>query len=336
MIKIAIDAMGGDNAPQAIVQGALDALKLFDDLALVLCGPEKDLQALVQNAGYSAERLSILDAPEVITNHESPTLAIRRKTESSLVKAMMLVKSGECQAMVSAGSTGAVLAAGIFRLGRIPGVERPALATAMPTLKENGRTLLLDCGANVDCKPEYLAQFGVMGAAYATRVLGMKDPSVALLNIGAEEEKGNDLTKKATPLLKEQPIRFIGNVEARDVMQGAADVIVADGFAGNTLLKSIEGTAMAMMKMVKNALYKNIVTKIGALLVKGGLMELKKKMDYTEYGGAPLLGLAGEVVKAHGSSDAKAFCSAVRQAYTMTQNGVSAAIAAELGRINQA
>jgi len=326
MITIAVDAMGGDHAPQAVVSGCLEALKAFDDISLILCGPESEIKALLPQ---DASRIEVLDAPEVITNHEHPTTAIRRKTNSSLVRAMDLVKQGKAQAVLSAGSTGAVLAGSIFRIGRIRGIERPALATTLPTVK-GSPVLLLDCGANVDCKPAYLANFALMGSVYMKGVMEVAQPKVGLINIGAEAEKGNDLTKSAYPLLSESPVNFIGNVEARDVLSGVADVLVCDGFAGNMLIKHTEGMASSMMQMMKESFMSTTRSKIGALLLKPALKSFKKRLDYTEYGGAPLLGVNTVVIKAHGSSNAKAIASAVRQARQAVKGDIVGAIGREL------
>lgn len=329
MIIIAVDAMGGDHAPQAVVGGCLEALRSFDDISLILCGPESAIKALLPQ---DISRVEVVDAPEVITNHEHPTTAIRRKTNSSLVRAMDLIKQGKAQAVLSAGSTGAVLAGSIFRIGRIRGIERPALATTLPTAK-GSPVLLLDCGANVDCKPAYLANFALMGSIYMKGVMDVAQPKVGLINIGAEAEKGNDLTKASYPLLSESPVNFIGNVEARDVLCGDADVLVCDGFAGNMLIKHTEGMASSMMQMMKESFMSTTRSKIGALLLKPALKAFKKRLDYTEYGGAPLLGVNAVVIKAHGSSNAKAIASAIRQARQAVQGDIVGAIGRELSRM---
>jgi glycerol-3-phosphate acyltransferase PlsX len=320
-IVIAVDAMGGDNAPRAIVEGSIRALKEFPDLSIKLYGPEAELKALTEDAADVHARLQIVHAPDVIDMHEPPVLAVRRKTASSLVMAALAVKGGEAQALLSAGPTGAVLACGMLRVGRIPGIERPALAPVLPGLKRP--FLLIDCGANVDCQPKYLAQFGLMGEAYMRGVLGVREPSVMLANIGAEAEKGNALVKQAHEWMSRQKrYRFDGNVEGRDIPLGACDVVVADGFSGNLILKYTEGMAGAIFGMLKEEMTRDAKSKLGALLLKDGFKRLKKRLDYEEYGGAPLLGVEGAVVKAHGSSGARAFQSAVRQARTMVKSQI--------------
>ncbi len=312
-MKFAIDAFGGDNAPSAVINGCIEALALNDDFSIILCGDEAKLNEALQGLEYDRSRIEIVHAPEIIGCDEKPTTAVSRKTDSSLVRALRLVADGEADCMISAGSTGAVLAGAIFKLRRIKGIKRPALAPILPTLK--GPAMLIDCGANVDSKPEYLVQFAFMGSAYMSSVLGIDSPRVALINNGAEEEKGNELTKAAHHLLKaDKSINFVGNCEPRDVMSGDFDVLVCDGFVGNTVLKSIEGTAHAILHMLKDEIRSKKRSQVGALLCRSAFRKLKKRMDYTEYGGAPLLGVNGGVIKAHGSSDAHAFCSAIGQA----------------------
>ena len=277
--------------------------------------------------GYAAvkERLELDDAPEVITNHESPVMGVRKKANSAVVKGMLAVRAGSCDGFVSAGSTGAVLAGGMFRLGRIPGIERPALAPLLPNGK--GHFLLIDCGANVDCKPVYLAQFGLMGDAYMRGVMGMKEPRIGLVNIGAEAEKGNALVKETYPLMEQAPYHFIGNVEAREITHDQADVIVADGFSGNLILKFMEGMAGTLMGIIKQEMMADTRGKIAGLIAKPAFRRVKKVMDYTEVGGAPLLGVQGAVVKAHGSSNAHAFASAIGQCVKMIDGRVVQTIA---------
>ena len=331
MIRIAVDVYGGDNAPECVVDGALEAMREMPDIHILFCGAEGKVRAMLEARPHDEARVQIVDAPEIITNHESPTLAIRRKLNSSLVKAMDAVKAGQADAAVTAGSTGAALAGGIFRIGRIRGISRPALAPLLPTAKKKP-VLLIDCGANVDCKPEYLLQFALMGAAYMRGVMGVSNPKIGLLNIGAEDEKGNELTKSAFPLLKEEKrIDFFGNVEARDALTGCVDVIVSDGFAGNTLLKSTEGAAKLIMGMLKESLSASARTKIGAALAMPALRALKNEMDYEQYGGAALLGVTGVMVKAHGSSKAHAYACAIRQARTMVEGKLVSIISEQLG-----
>ena len=315
--RIALDAMGGDNAPSAVVEGAKLARQAFEDVRILLYGPEEVLKPLV--AGE--EGVEVVHAPEVIGMHDAPMLAVRKMTESSMVKAVMAVRSGEADAVVSAGSTGALLAGGMLRIGRINGIERPALAPVIPGRKKP--FLLIDCGANVDCQPKYLQQFGLMGSVYMESVLGVKDPEVGLVNIGSEAEKGDRLTKEAFELMSAQTsYRFVGNAEARDVPNGDFDVVVADGFVGNVILKITEGVAKLILGMLKDSVRTSRRTKVGALLMKPALYRLRDSMDYTSYGGAPLLGVNGAVVKAHGSSDAKAILNAVRQARGMLEGNV--------------
>ncbi len=319
-MRIAVDAFGGDNAPEAIVKGcAIASTKISDEIILV--GDETKIKELLAQESVPAGRISIRHASEVIETGEPPVEAIRKKKDSSLVVALQLVKNGEADAVVSAGNTGAYLAGAFRFIGRMKGIKRPALTTPMPTVGNVG--VILDAGANVDCRPEFLLQFAHMGAIYAENVLGIENPRVALLNIGAEEAKGNSLTKETYGLLKEAPLNFIGNIEPRDVPYGAADVIVCDGFTGNVVIKLIEGTASALFTMLKGVFYKSFITKLAAMILKPGLKGIKAKMDYSEYGGVPLLGVDGVVFKAHGSSDAKAICNAVCAASTYLAAGVN-------------
>lgn len=332
MIRIIMDAFGGDNAPAAVVEGAALALGRFDDISITLCGREDAIRAELQKHSYDAARMAVLDAQEVIDCHEAPTLAIKRKKDSSLVKALSAVANGEADCVVSAGSTGALLAGATFLVRRIKGVKRPALAPLLPT-RTGGQMMLIDCGANADCKPSYLQQFAVMGSAYMKGVLGMESPRVALLSNGAEAEKGNELTKAAYPLLAAAPVNFVGNCEARDILSGGHDVLVCDGFSGNVVLKYTEGLSATILAMLKDELMADTRAKLGAALAKPAFRRMKKKMDYTEQGGAPLLGVNGGVIKAHGSSDAKAFCSAVMQARRFTQADVNAVISAAIAAL---
>ena len=319
-MNIFVDAMGGDFAPQAPVEGAIEALRRYPQIEVVLAGVIPEMEKYLVNCDDVRSRIELLDAPEVITNDESPVMGVRRKTNSATVKGMLALRDKEVDGFVSAGSTGAVLAGGMFRLGRIPGIERPALAPMLP----NGKSyfLLIDCGANVDCKPEYLVQFGMMGDAYMRGVMGLENPRVGLINIGAEAEKGNALVKATYPLLEKAPYNFVGNVEARDVMADTADVMVADGFAGNLILKNTEGVAMALLKIIKQEMMADTRGKIAGLIGKPAFRRVKKLMDYTEVGGAPLLGVQGAVVKAHGSSNAHAFSCAIGQLIKMIDGKV--------------
>lgn len=333
-MRIFVDAMGGDLAPQAPVEGTVEALRRNPDLTVTLAGLVPEIEKYLAGADDVRSRITLLDAPEVITNHESPVMGVRKKTKSATVLGMLAVRNKEADGFVSAGSTGAVLAGGMFRLGRIPGVERPALAPMMPNGK--GYFLLIDSGANVDCKPEYLRQFAIMGDIYMRRVQGMKEPRVGLLNIGAESEKGNQLTKETYPLLEKAPVHFVGNVEGRDVTNDVADVIVADGFAGNLILKFMEGMAGTLLGIIKKELLSDFRGKLGALIAKPAFKRVKKLMDYTEVGGAPLLGVKGAVVKAHGSSNGHAIACAIRQAAVMARTGVAQTIEETLKTMPQA
>ena len=326
---IAIDVMGGDNAPGAVLE-ACAALKekLQDGTNLALYGTE-EAKAKAEAMGLLSDRITFTVCSEVIGCDEAPAAAIRRKKDSSLVRALTDIAGGNGDAIVSAGNTGALLTGATLIVRRLPGIKRPALATCLPTVTD-GHVLLLDSGANTDCRPEYLEQFALMGSVYAQKVLGIEKPRVGLLNNGAEEEKGSELTKAAYQLLKNAPLGFAGNCEARDVLSGDFDVIAADGFDGNVLLKSIEGTASAIFSMLKRSLYGSLRTKIGALLAKPAFKALKKKLDYSEVGGAPLLGVKAGVIKAHGSSDAKAFVAAFLQAERFVSEGVLPVIAEAL------
>ena len=319
-MKIFVDAMGGDFAPQAPVEGAIEALRRYPQIEVVLAGVIPEIEKHLVNCDDVRSRIELLDAPEVITNEESPVMGVRRKVNSATVKGMLALRDKQVDGFVSAGSTGAVLAGGMFRLGRIPGVERPALAPLMPNGK--GHFLLIDCGANVDCKPEYLVQFGVMGDAYMKGVMGMENPRVGLVNIGAEAEKGNALVKATYPMMETAPYNFVGNVEARDITGDVADVMVADGFSGNLILKFMEGLAGTLMGIIKKEMLADTRGKIAGLIAKPAFRRVKKLMDYTEVGGAPLLGVQGAVVKAHGSSNAHAFSCAIGQVIKMIDGKV--------------
>lgn len=315
-IIVALDATGGDHAPVETVKGAVEAVKELNvDIKLV--GPEDVVKAELAKYEYDKERIEVVHASEVIGTDEVPTMAIRRKKDSSLVVALNLVKKGEADAIVSAGSTGALLTGALLIVGRLPGVERPALGTCLPNKK--GFSFLIDSGANVDCKPKYLEQFAKMGSVYVEHVFGIKEPKVALVNIGAEKEKGNALTKETYELLEQaEDINFTGNIEPRNIPFGEADVIVCDGFVGNTILKLSEGLAKTMIDIIKAEITKGAY-KIAAAALKTPFRNVKKFMDSDEIGGAPFIGLKSLVVKAHGSSNAKAFKNAVRQCVLFTE-----------------
>ncbi|NDL66870.1 phosphate acyltransferase PlsX [Anaerotalea alkaliphila] len=324
-VSISVDAMGGDNAPEAVVDGCVQAVLEDPDIRVVLCGDSESIQAALDRNTYPQEQVVVLHTTEVIEVDEPPVNAIRTKKDSSLVKGIRLVREKRTDAFVSAGSTGAILAGGTLILGRIKGIERPALGSFIPN--SVGFTLLLDCGANVDSKPEYLYQFAKMGSIYYKTFMNKENPSVGLVNIGEEESKGNQLSKEAYKLLAgDTGLNFIGNIEGREIPAGAADVVVCDGFVGNVILKYTEGFATSLFGMLKETFLSNMKSKMGALLLKGSMKEMLTKFDYTEYGGAPLLGLEGLVVKAHGSSDAKAFKNAILQCKKFSQEQVNAQI----------
>ncbi|MFD6441508.1 phosphate acyltransferase PlsX [Peribacillus sp. NPDC060186] len=317
-MKITIDAMGGDNAPKAQVLGGMKAVEAFSDVEITLVGNKAEISPYLTEH----ERISVIHTEEKILSTDEPVRAVRRKKSASMVLAAQQVADGEADACISSGNTGALMAAGLFVVGRIEGIERPALAPTLPTIDGKG-FVLLDVGANSDAKPEHLLQFAIMGSVYAQKVRGIEKPRVGLLNIGTEEKKGNELTKHAFALLQQSSeISFIGNVEARDLLNGPADVVVTDGFTGNMVLKTLEGTAMSVFKMVKTALMSNLKSKIAAALVKPELKGIKNKMDYSEYGGAGLFGLKAPVIKAHGSSDENAVYNAIRQTRDMVSHDV--------------
>ncbi len=327
-MRLYIDTTGGDNCPQAPVEGAITALRVHPELTLTLGGKAEEITPLLAGCEDIRDRLDVDDCRDDITCHDAPVMAVRQKKDSPIVKGMLKVRAGECDGFVSSGSTGAVLAGGMFRLGRIPGIDRPAIAPLLPNGK--GYFLLIDCGANVDCRPEYLAQFALMGSAYMERMMNLPNPRVGLLNIGAEAEKGNALVKAAYPLLQETSCNFVGNVEGRDITHDQCDVLVCDGFDGNIVLKFMEGVAGTLMSIIKQNLLSSFRSKIGALLAKPAFKKVAKAMDYTEVGGAPLLGVNGAVVKAHGSSNGHAMLRAIEQAMKMVEQHVNAEIASKL------
>ncbi len=319
---VALDAMGGDNAPKEMIKGAVQALEKTDAVQVLLVGKEDVIRAELAQYTYDKTRIEVVNATEVIETAEPPVNAIRRKKDSSIVVGMKLVKEGQADAFVSAGSSGAVLVGGQVIVGRIKGVERPPLAPLIPT--EKGVSLLVDCGANVDARPSHLVQFAKMGSIYMEHVVGIKNPKVGIVNIGAEEEKGNALVKETFPLLKgEKNINFIGSVEAREIPHGQADVIVCEAFAGNIILKLFEGVGSVLISEIKKGMMGSLRSKIGALLVKPALKKALKSFDSSEYGGAPLLGLNGLVVKTHGSSTAKEICNTIIQCVTFKEQKIN-------------
>ncbi len=321
-MKIAIDGMGGDNAPVAVIDGVIQALKAYDDIQLYITGPEEVLNLELAKYTYPKEKVIVVDAKEVISPNEHPVMALRKKKDSSIVKALNLVKEGICDAVVSGGSTGAFLAGCTLIVGRIKGIERPALAPIMPGRR--GNFMIVDVGANVDCKPSFLVQFAKMGKIYYQKVFNVKNPTIGLINIGEEEEKGNELTKAAFKLLKEESsINFKGNIEPREIPTGDTNILVSDGFVGNTALKMYEGSASSILGIVKDEVLKSsIISKIGVILLKPVLKNIMKKFDYKEYGGAPFLGVDGICIKAHGSSDARAFKNSIKQTKIFYDNNV--------------
>ena len=322
LVKVAVDAMGGDNAPVEIVKGAIEAINKANNIKVFLVGKEDVINDELAKYTYNKEQLEVIHADEVIATEEPPVMAIRRKKDSSLVKAMNMVKNQEADALVSAGSSGAILVGGQVIVGRIKGIERPPLAPLIPTA--NGVSLLVDCGANVDARASHLVQFAKMGSIYMENVVGIKNPRVAIVNIGAEEEKGNMLVKETFPLLKEcSDINFIGSIEARDIPSGYADVIVCEAFVGNVILKLYEGVGATLLSKIKGGMMSTLRSKIGALLVKPALKATLKSFDASEYGGAPLLGLNGLVVKTHGSSKAKEVTNSIIQCVTFKNQKIN-------------
>ncbi len=322
LVKVVVDAMGGDNAPQETVKGAVDAVNTRKDIKVILTGRQELVEGELSKYIYPKDRIEVVNTTEVIEMAEPPVNAIRKKKDSSIVVGMNLVKKGEADAFVSAGSTGAVLVGGQVIVGRIKGVERPPLAPLIPT--KDGVALLIDCGANVDARPSHLVQFAKMGSIYMENVVGVKNPRVGIVNIGAEEEKGNALVKETFPLLKEcKDINFIGSVEARDIPAGVCDVVVCEAFVGNVILKLYEGVGATLISKVKAGMMQNLRSKIGALLVKPALKATLKSFDASQYGGAPLLGLKGLVVKTHGSSKAVEITNSIIQCVQFKQQNIN-------------
>ena len=321
-IKVVVDAMGGDNAPEVTVEGAVEALKVSDKISIILTGRTEDIKKELQKYSYDESRISIVQADDVIGFDEPPVMAIRKKKNSSIVVGLNLVKRGEADAFVSAGSTGAILVGGQFVVGRIKGIERAPLAPLIPTAK--GPSLLIDCGANVDARSSHLVQFAKMGSIYMEHIVGIKNPRVAIVNIGAEEEKVNMLVKETYPLLKEcTDINFVGSIEARDIPNGDADVIVCEAFVGNVILKLYEGLSNTLMHEIKAGLMSSLRSKIGGLLIKPALKKVVKGFIGEDQGGAPLLGLKGLVVKAHGSSGADDIKKAIIQCIQFSEEEIN-------------
>ena len=338
-MKIILDAMGGDHAPLAPVMGAVDAAKDFG-AQITLVGREEQIRSVLQENGIDTlpEGITIVHAEEVVDMHDDPANVVRKKKDSSMISGLRMLSEGQGDAFISAGSTGALLSGATLVVKRVRGIRRAAMGPCMPN-KTGGKTVLLDCGANAECTPEFLLQFGIVGTLYARKTLGIAEPKVGLLNIGTEDSKGTPLQKEAYALLTDAHekglINFVGNVEARDVPLGAVDVVVCDGFSGNVLLKSIEGTAMFMGSLVSKMFKKNFISKLSAALVMKDIKNFKKLLDYREIGGTQFLGIKKPVIKAHGSSDRLAFRNAVRQAMEAAQNDMSAELEQSLAAIKE-
>ncbi|WP_058486329.1 phosphate acyltransferase PlsX [Defluviitalea phaphyphila] len=328
-IIIAVDAMGGDNAPNEIIKGCIEALNQ-NNIHIILVGNQDAIKNELNKYSYDETKISIIHTTEIITMEESPVVAIRSKKNSSMVVGLNLLKEKKADAFISAGSTGALLAGGTFLVGRIKGVKRPALAPLIPNKK--GFSLLIDCGANMDAKPEYLLQFAQMGYIYMKNIMNIPSPKVGLVNVGTEKEKGNQLTKEAYTLMEKADINFIGNIEARDIPYGKADIVVCDAFTGNVILKYTEGFGLSLFDIIKEEIMSNAISKIGGLLLKSAFRNIKNRFDYTEYGGAPMLGLKGLVVKAHGSSNAKAISSAIKQAIKFKEQRIAEEIEQKINK----
>jgi glycerol-3-phosphate acyltransferase PlsX len=329
MMRVALDAMGGDHAPREIVAGAAEAVRDLG-IEVTLVGPEARLREEMRGGGSAAD-LRIVDAPDVIGMAEAPAMALRRKRRSSIAVALDLVRRGEADAMVSAGNTGAVMAAALLTLRPIEGIDRPAIAAVLPT--QRGRALMLDAGANVDCRPKHLLQFAVMGSVYAQRVMGVTSPRVGLLSNGEEDTKGNELVIRTAELLRRSELRFIGNVEGRGVFAGDADVVVCDGFVGNAVLKFGEGLALGIFSLLREELSRGLLVRLGVALARPRLRALARRLDHTEYGGAPLLGVDGICIVSHGSSKSRAIRNAIALAAESVRSRMVDAIRADVARL---
>lgn len=328
-MRIAIDVMGGDHAPKAPILGVLAAIKTFPEISFTLVGDENKIKPYISND----ERISILHTEEVIEPDDEPVRAVRRKKNASMVLAATEVREGRADACISAGNTGALMATGLFRVGRLQGIDRPALAPTLPTLDGKG-FLLLDAGANMDAKPIHLLHYAIMGSIYIEQVRKIDSPKIGLLNVGTEEGKGNELSKATFDLLKTAPIHFVGNIEARDLLNGVADVVIADGFSGNLVLKTLEGTGASLLSLLKSELTSSFVAKTAALFLKRSLLGIKQKMDYSEYGGAALFGLKAPVVKAHGSSNETAILHTIRQTKEMVERNIILQVKEKIKELN--
>ncbi|MBE6018814.1 MAG: phosphate acyltransferase PlsX [Clostridiales bacterium] len=324
-MKILIDGMGGDFAPEEIVKGAVRAAAETSE-TIVIIGPEEAINQQLRANRWKGDNIEVVDATEVITNDESPAMAVRKKKDSTIVKGMNMLRTGEADIFISGGSTGALLSGGLVTLGRIKGIKRPAIAAWFPRAGKEGVTLLLDCGASVEAKPEYIYQYGIMGSIFVRGITGNESPVVRLLNIGAEEGKGDELHKTAYAMLKESDLNFCGNIEARDVIFGETDVVVTDGFSGNIYLKSSEGMSLAIMGEFKKKLTEGVIAKAGAMLAYSKIKEIKQVFDYSDAGGAPILGLKGAVLKIHGNSKATEVYYAIHRAIDYVDNDITGMI----------
>lgn len=324
-MKVLIDGMGGDFAPEEIVKGAIKAAPETKE-TIAIIGPEELIRKLLEDNKWSGGNIEVVDATEVITNDESPAMAVKKKKDSTIVKGMGMIRSGEADVFISGGSTGALLSAGLINLGRIKGIKRPSIAAWFPRCGREGSTLLLDCGANVESKPEYIFQSGIMGSIFVKGITGNEAPVVRLLNVGAEDEKGDDLHKEAFKMLKNSDINFQGNVEARDIVFGETDVVVTDGFSGNVFLKSSEGMSLAITGLLKQKLTESLFAKVGAALAQNKLKELKSTFGYADAGGAPILGLKGAVLKIHGNSKETEVYYAIHRAIDYVNNDITGMI----------
>ncbi len=333
-MRIILDGMGGDNAPDEIVRGAVEASKLIED-EIVIVGDGDKIEFQLKKYKYSDEKISVKHASEVIENDDAPVRAVRRKKDSSMVVGLNMVKSGEGDLFISAGNTGALMAGALFNLGRIQGIDRPAIASIYPILGTKKPSLLVDAGANSECKPSNLLEFAMMGSIYMEKVLGRENPKIGLVNLGVEETKGSTLTKAAFGLLEKSHLNFSGNIEAREVPLGGADVVVCDGFVGNVILKLTEGLAINIVNLLKKKFTENARAKMGAVLLSKKLRSLKEEFDYTEYGGAPILGVKGPVVKMHGSSNANAVKNSILKAIPFAEENVVGIISESVFEIEE-
>ena len=329
-MKILIDGMGGDYAPEEIVKGAIRAASEINE-TVVIIGPEETIKEQLRAHRWKGDNIEVADAAEVITNEEHPAMAVRKKKDSTIVKGMNMLKAGEADIFISGGSTGALLAGGLLILGRIKGIKRPAIAAWFPRAGKEGVTLLLDCGASVEAKPEYIYQYGIMGSIFVKGITGNEAPVVRLLNVGAEEGKGDDLHKTAYDMLDQSNLNFQGNIEARDVIFGETDVVVTDGFSGNIYLKSSEGMSLAIMGEFKRKLTEGIIAKAGAMLAYSKIKEIRAVFDYSDAGGAPILGLKGAVLKIHGNSKEAEVYYAIHRAVDYVDNDITGMIAEAIG-----